>query len=322
MQRFAGEQQPGVTGHLSDQIPRRVRLSGAGRPVEQQSALEVLTGGQQCLPVGGNPQRMAFHPGQHVVRQHDVTPTGGRHWCKGQHHAAHRRDGDVQHLPAVDVERRPQRVEFAVHRLRDFYGHAGDLDAKTLFVLRRAGDQQHVPTPVVGHQQHGQRQAGQGRVRTIRQIGQRRRGQPQRRQSVTGHQLLQVGGHVVRGHGEAVHRHLPAGGSRPGVDGRLQVDLLERRQRTTDHRGGGAVRAEEVGDEPHDLVGAVGRTAVHPLQKRPELRGEGLRLRLRCCHSAPPLHRPDRTTGQYRQFRPRLRAGLVAAHAGPPGRTG
>ena len=71
-QRAAGEHQPGVAGHLAEQVAGRVRLAGARRAVEQQAALEVLARGEQRRPVRGDPEGVPLHPGQHGLRQHHV----------------------------------------------------------------------------------------------------------------------------------------------------------------------------------------------------------------------------------------------------------
>ena len=88
-----------------------MRLAGAGRPVKQQAALEVLPGGQQRLPVAGHAEGMPLDPGQHGGGQHDVVSGDAGRAGEGQDDAAHRVQRHVEQVAAVDVQLGAQLVQ-------------------------------------------------------------------------------------------------------------------------------------------------------------------------------------------------------------------
>ena len=103
-ERAAGENQPGVVGHAAEQVAGGVGLPGAGWPVEQQAALEMLAGGQQRSAMVGHRQSVPFDPAEHLIRQYDVVAVETGLIDELEVDGAHRRHRDVQQVPAVDVE--------------------------------------------------------------------------------------------------------------------------------------------------------------------------------------------------------------------------
>jgi hypothetical protein len=134
-----------------------------------------------------------------------------------------------------DVQLGTEPVKLGQQPLGHSDRQTGDLDVEAVMMLGRALDQHDVPAVLVADQQQGQAQARQRRARPVRQIDQRGRAQPQRRQRLACHQLLQRDITVVRRDRDTAHVDGPARRGRPGVDRGLQVDVLEGVQLARDH---------------------------------------------------------------------------------------
>jgi hypothetical protein len=117
VQRTSGEHKPGIAVQTADQVTGRVGLAGAGRPEQQESALEMLAGREQLLAMFGDAQCMPLDAVQHQFGQDDVGPSRPRNVGEGQDHAAHRRRGHLEHMPAIDIQPGAQYIQLGEHRL-------------------------------------------------------------------------------------------------------------------------------------------------------------------------------------------------------------
>ena len=190
-QGAAGEDQAGVAGHLAQQVTRGVRLAGAGRAVKQQAALEVLADGQQRLPVAGHSEGVPLDARQYGDGQHDVVSGDAGRPGEGEDDTAHRVQRDVEQVAAVDVEVGAQLVQFGEQALGQTDRQAGDLYLQDRLMFAGALDHHDIAAVLIGDQQQRQAQAPQSRPWPVRQVGQRRRRQPQRWQRLARDQQLQ-----------------------------------------------------------------------------------------------------------------------------------
>jgi hypothetical protein len=110
-------------------------------------------------------------------------------------------------VAAVHVELGAQLVQLGEQALGQVDRQAGDLDLEGLVMLVGSLDHHDVPAVLVSHQQQGQAQAPEGRPWPVRQVGQRGRREPQRRQPLPRGQLLQRHTPVMRRQGNAAHLH-------------------------------------------------------------------------------------------------------------------
>jgi hypothetical protein len=178
VQRAPREHEHGRAGQVLHDVPRGVGLAGAGRPVEQEAALEVLTGGKQCVAAACDLQGVAFDPPEHVRREHYVIAAGPRELGEA-HGDAGVPCHELEQLPAVDVVLLAQALQVGVHLLRRCGGQSGDLDAqRRLPVAVRLPQVDDVPAAVVLHEQQRRTQAGPGLARSRRQVDEVRRAQP------------------------------------------------------------------------------------------------------------------------------------------------
>lgn len=174
-----------------------------------------------------------------------------------------------------------------MHGLRRVDWQAGDLEIEgRRTVLGPGAHHDHVPAVGVLDQEERDFQASERRPRPVRQVRQRGCRQTQRRQPLAGEELLQSDRRMVRWDREAVDSDLPSRLGRPGIQRRLQVHLLERRERTRNHRQSGGVLPEKVGDELDHLV-AGPRRAVDPLEERAERVRELAGLGVTCVRHRP-----------------------------------
>ena len=67
-----------------------MRFPGAGRPVQQQAALQVLADSEQRVPVTGYSEGMPLDPRQHGAGQDDVLPADSGQGGEVQYNAAER----------------------------------------------------------------------------------------------------------------------------------------------------------------------------------------------------------------------------------------
>jgi hypothetical protein len=219
-------------------------------------------------------------PAEHRLRQHDVVADEPRNLAELERYAAHRCHAYVEHMPAVNVELVAQLGEPRVNGLGRCHGQAGDLDFDARIVVLLTAKHDHVTSLGVAHQQHGQLETGERRARSVRQVCEGWRRQPQRRQVLAGEELLQCHGRVMRRDGEAVDRDFPAGLPRPGVERRLQVHVLEHRQGTRHHRLLRCGLAQVVANQRDHLIALLAVLGVHPIEKRTkrgrELAGLGI----------------------------------------------
>jgi hypothetical protein len=113
--------------------------------------------------------------------------------------------------PRVDVQVAAHLVQLGEQPLRLADGQASDLDQQVLLVLARALDHHDIAAAAIGDQQQRQAQAPERRSRPVREVGQRGRGQLQRRQPVARDQLLQGQAPVVRRHCDTADLDGPPG---------------------------------------------------------------------------------------------------------------
>jgi hypothetical protein len=104
---------------------------------------------------------------------------------------AHRRQRHVEQVPAVHVELGAELVQLGEQSLGLLDIQARDLNRQAGIMLVRALDHHDVAAALVGDQQHSQAQTGQRGSWPVGQVGQRRRGQPHRRQALADDQLLE-----------------------------------------------------------------------------------------------------------------------------------
>ena len=137
---------------------------------------------------------------------------------------------DLDHVPAVDVQRATEFRQPGVHRLRVVDRQPGDLDGEAMMMLARADHHDDVVPVLVVDQQHRELQTGQRRARPVREIEQGGRRQAQRHHPLAGDELLERDRRVVGRDRDAVNGDLAARLARPGVQRGLQVDVLKARE--------------------------------------------------------------------------------------------
>ena len=226
---------------------------------------------------------MPLDPVQHDLGKDDVVPPGPRNLGKGEHHVAHRRDADVEHLSPVHIELGAQHIQLGEYGLGPVNRKAGDLHGQACAVLGRPRDHQHVRSAIVADQQRGHQQTGQRRTRPVGEVRQRRSRKPQRRNGFAADELLQVDRGVVRRQRDSMHRSPPARLGQPDVERCLQIHLLEDRELAPHHRVIFCRAVQEIGNQDDDFVTPVAvLIGLNPLDKRPEGGGEFTRLRIGC----------------------------------------
>ena len=148
-----------------------MRLAGPRRPVEQQSALEVLADAKQRISVGRNPERVALHSRQNGLRKNHVVTS-----CCGNiaelERDPHLGRDDVEDLPSIDVQLAAQIGKANVNGLRLVHRQARDLELQARIVLAGPVDHHDVLATLIGHEHHRPQQTCQCRTRRIRQVDQ------------------------------------------------------------------------------------------------------------------------------------------------------
>jgi hypothetical protein len=170
MQRSPGQDEPRVPGHPPHQVTSGVRLAGARRSVQEQAALEVLTGGQQRVAVSRNPQGVTLHASEDRFGQHDILSGRARDLGELEHDTTHRINGYVQDVRAIDVELTAKLPQPGLYRLRRLHLQARDLQVQTRIVLGGAVDHDHIPAALIGDQKQTKSEAGKRRARPVGQV--------------------------------------------------------------------------------------------------------------------------------------------------------
>ena len=102
---LAGQLDDRHVGELADEVTQRVGLPDARRAVEQQTPLEVLSCGEQPLPLLGHPDHLPADRRQNVGGQDDVVGAHVRPGVELQHRTALAEHvvAERDHLAAEDV---------------------------------------------------------------------------------------------------------------------------------------------------------------------------------------------------------------------------
>lgn len=242
---------------------------------EQQAALQVLPGLEQRFPVLGHAEGVPVESREDGGGENDILPADAGRLAEAEADSFHWRQRHVEEVAAVDVELGAELIELGEHPLGLVDGQAGDLDLQLRLVVVRRLDHQDIPAALVGDQQQGQAQASQSGPRTVRKIGERGRGQPQWRQRLARHQLLQRQPAVMRRECYAADLHRPSLARRPRVDRGLQVDVLEREQFAGEHGMAPAIGSDEIADKHRNLIALpLANAGVNPVEEHPKRRSE------------------------------------------------
>jgi hypothetical protein len=155
---------------------------------------------------------VSLHASKHGFGEHDIVSSGARDVAELEYDAAHRVDGDVEHVPAVDVEPGAKLSQPGVYRLCPFDLEPCDLylKAQIMLVLVRTVNHEHIPPAVVGDQKQRKPQASKRRARPVGQVHERRRRQTQRQMPISADELVKRHASVVRRKHQALNYHLTA----------------------------------------------------------------------------------------------------------------
>ena len=272
-----GDHHDGRPGQPREQVAHGVRLAGAGRAVEQHTALEVLAVREERCAVAVHAEDLRLDALQHAGREDQLLAVHHRALVEAQHRLmrAEHLAAEFQHVAAVDAELHGQAADLGGRLAGHGPVGAGDLQADVRLraaILRAA-------------QQDGQRRARilgavavVGAVDALDEVqtalhaaagllagaaGLVAHGDAADRHGVRSGLVVEVcqAEHAVA---EAGHPDQAVGGAvagQPAVDGALDVDVFEARPGHGGHRvqrGVGAeMRGEEVGEPGGGVRGGV-----------------------------------------------------------------
>ncbi|GAA1968400.1 hypothetical protein GCM10009798_31130 [Nocardioides panacihumi] len=254
-------------------------LADARRPVEQQTALEMLAGRPQPLAVAGDADDLAAQVGERGLGQDEVRVRQVRALVEPEQRVslAEHAAPEGHHLAPVDVELDRELTQ-PVGRLASCpLPGRDDLESDALLAALRVGTahEQHESLLALGDQDDGRSQTLAGRA-----PGSARQADPG---DVPGPNAVKVERVGVEQVGESERPAVSVGGQadelvaagrfrEPAVERRLHVDMLVRRPRLLDDRQlvcrhaemvpddraeGGPVGRAGLGDEPPDERAAV-----------------------------------------------------------------